>query len=82
MRDVILVHGLWVPALTMALTLQPENGWAAHMLGIAQARLGDWDAAVRSLERAVQLLPDPQLARLNLERARAHAPLLLPDASG
>jgi Flp pilus assembly protein TadD len=71
-----------VPALTMALTLQPENGWAAHMLGIAQARLGDWDAAVRSLERAVQLLPDPQLARLNLERARAHAPLLLPDASG
>jgi Flp pilus assembly protein TadD len=69
-----------VPALAMALTLQPENGWAAHMLGIAQARLGDWDAALRSLERAVQLLPDPQLARTNLERARTHAPLVLPAA--
>ncbi|MBL8577388.1 MAG: tetratricopeptide repeat protein [Mesorhizobium sp.] len=48
--------------IAKAVELRPSDGYIVDSLGWAHYRLGDYDAAVRELERAVSLMPnDPVL---------------------
>jgi protein O-mannosyl-transferase len=64
-------------AFAIAESLQPDNGWIAHMQGIAHARLGEWPAAISAFERAMKLSPGPEV-EANLARARRNEVPVLP----
>jgi len=59
-----------LPILEQTLQLAPSMAVAQQALGELQMRLGEWDLAILSLERAVALQPDLEAAALALDQAR------------
>ena len=59
-----------LPLLERTLQLAPNLAPAELALGELQMRLGDWDLAIASLEKAVALQPDSQQAASSLDQAR------------
>jgi len=59
-----------LPILEQTLQLAPSMAVAQQALGELQMRLGEWDLAISSLERAVALQPDLETAALALDQAR------------
>lgn len=59
-----------LPLLQRCLSLQPGFARAELALGLLNMRLGDWQAAIEALSRAVALDPRLEPAATNLERAR------------
>ena len=57
-----------VAYLDVAVSRQPEHGWSHTMLGLAQWKSGDLDAAADNLRRAGELSPQSTKPWINLSR--------------
>jgi hypothetical protein len=53
-----------------AIDIDPELDYSQNLLGYIQARLGNYDDAINSFKKAIQLSPDYFKARENLRNAR------------
>jgi tetratricopeptide (TPR) repeat protein len=62
-----------VRASQAALAWRPGDGAAYNNIGAAYCEMGRWTEAIAALETALRLDPSSELAKRNLERARAQA---------
>jgi Flp pilus assembly protein TadD len=70
-----------VAAYQEALALNPNDPQALYDLGVSWLRAGDPAGAVAPLEHAVRLLPEDELLRTTLERARRRSAETPPDSA-